>query len=291
MKPQETITSNGEILKDFSLIPLPSSPHSSPRVSYHSTVGVGSDIYVIGGHYGVLTSSVRILDCRSHTWRDAPNMMVARGNPIAVYLDDKIYVMDGYENDKFPNWIEVFDIKTQTWRALPSPGADIELNDCFVVNPDALEGKIYVASYTKDYTYDPKCDTWKVVREKSSFQEIRDLCVIDNVMYSFCESRYIKWYDSEDKEWREIKGLEGLCLDMGLIMIIRIVNYGGKLVLMWKQYPDQHSENPKSQIRCARIALEKRHRDEIWGKTEWLNTVLEIPKSYHNWLTCVAVSI
>ena len=79
MKPaDETLAEDDEILEDYSLVPIPSCHHLQ-HVPYFSTVAVGSDIYLIGGPYkGPLSSRVRIFDCRSHTWRDGPNMLVAR---------------------------------------------------------------------------------------------------------------------------------------------------------------------------------------------------------------------
>ncbi|CAN6987006.1 hypothetical protein Bca4012_007393 [Brassica carinata] len=66
-----------------SLAPIPSSS-DFPSVS-ESTLVVGSDIYVIGGPTKTElsmpkctrpSSAVRILDCRTHTWRDALSMIV-----------------------------------------------------------------------------------------------------------------------------------------------------------------------------------------------------------------------
>ncbi|KAG7548543.1 Kelch repeat type 1 [Arabidopsis suecica] len=240
MKPQET--RNGEIVNDYSLIPLPSSPHSPPHVLYKSTVAVGSDIYVIGGIYNASSSSVRILDCRSHTLRDAPNMTVARAEPIAVYLDEKIYVIGGCKNDDSANWLEVFDIKTQTWRALPSPGIDHELRCKYIkVNPNAYKGKLYVAAETKDYTYEPKDGTWNVVREKSKGKEWREIYGL----YEFND--YPTWYSKK----RTAQG---------------IVNYGGKLIFMWRQWYDEDAKGQK--FGFSKIALEKHNKDEIWGILE-----------------------
>ncbi|EOA18983.1 hypothetical protein CARUB_v10007628mg, partial [Capsella rubella] len=245
-----------------------------------STVAVGSDIYVIGG-WDELTSSVRMLDCRSNTWRDGPNMTVARILQHAVLINQEIYVMGGCDVD---NWFEVLDIKTQTWRALPSPGAGHELClNNIEVNPDAFIGKLYVASRDNDYTYDPKDGSWKIVREESSRIHLLYSCVIDNVMYIYLG--HIKWYDSEGRVWREIKGLERLCSGTK-----QIHNSGGKLVAIWTQVHEKDSENRKSNVWCAKIALENRHKDEIWGKTEWLNIVHEIPRSYL-FSKCVAVSV
>uniref|UniRef100_M4E5R9 F-box domain-containing protein n=1 Tax=Brassica campestris TaxID=3711 RepID=M4E5R9_BRACM len=94
----------------FSVVPIPfSSTDSFPEL--HNITTVGSDIYIIGGPYKEPSSSVRIFDCRSHTWRDAPNMTVAREDAQTVLLDEKIYVMGGCDIDKYnANWIEVFDV-------------------------------------------------------------------------------------------------------------------------------------------------------------------------------------
>ncbi|CAN8231313.1 unnamed protein product [Cochlearia groenlandica] len=58
------------------LVPINSSEF--PSLS-ESTAVIGSEIYVIGGPVdGSPSFDVRVLDCRSHTWRDAPSMNVSR---------------------------------------------------------------------------------------------------------------------------------------------------------------------------------------------------------------------
>ncbi|EFH44968.1 hypothetical protein ARALYDRAFT_916346 [Arabidopsis lyrata subsp. lyrata] len=292
MKPDENLTSNGETMHDYSLIPLHSSSYSSPVLYKNSTVSVGSEIYVIGGLLQAPSSSVRILDCRIHMWRDGPNMTVARSEPTTVYLDEKIYVIGGCKNDESTNWLEIFDIKTQSWRALPGPVTDQELRCKYINVPVAFKGKLYVAAETKDYTYEPKDGTWNVVREKSIFKDIRHWCVIEDVMYSCTYVGSLMWYDFEGREWREIKGLNEF--NVGLTWYLKkrsvhgIVNYGGKLVVIWRQWYNDDGKGWNTKVEFSKIALEKRHKDEIWGKTEWVNTVPEIPKSYYS-LTCVGV--
>ncbi|KAH0852844.1 hypothetical protein HID58_093668 [Brassica napus] len=89
-----------------SLAPIPSS--DSPSIS-KSTVVVGSDIYVIGGPIktepSCPSSAIRILDCRTHTWLDAPSMIVARNDSLTCFYDGKIYVMGGCGDDDEP-WAE-----------------------------------------------------------------------------------------------------------------------------------------------------------------------------------------
>ncbi|EOA18312.1 hypothetical protein CARUB_v10006825mg, partial [Capsella rubella] len=184
LKPQET--RNCEILNDYSLIRVPSYPSRLPS---GSAVAVGSDIYLIGG-CNKLTSSVWILDCRSNTWRDGPNMTAARVLPHAVLINQEIYVMGGCT---IGSWFEVLDIKTQIWRALPGPGADYDLcRSYIVVNPDAFEGKLYIASYENDYTYEPKDGTWKVpFRCENSYNNGLD---DSPKTLSFVEARFTCFY-------------------------------------------------------------------------------------------------
>nr|VDC74315.1 unnamed protein product [Brassica rapa] len=193
MKPaNETLKDDYDIRGDYSLVPVPSSPHTH-QVDYSLTIVFGSEIYLIGGPYREPSSSVRILDCKSHTWRDGPNMTVARDSACTALFDEKIYVMGGCDVDAcYANLIEVFDIKTQTWTALPGPGSDED--DKLLYDYRALinvfEGKIYLAADEKDYTYDPKDGTWKLVRDKSSSFPT-PLCI--GVRWRMCYTVALTW--------------------------------------------------------------------------------------------------
>ncbi|XP_009147694.1 F-box/kelch-repeat protein At5g39560-like [Brassica rapa] len=168
MKPaDETLAEDDEILEDYSLVPIPSCHHLQ-HVPYFSTVAVGSDIYLIGGPYkGPLSSRVRIFDCRSHTWRDGPNMLVAReaahgatefrGNWfLANVFRGKIYVIAEEENfaydPKEGTWevvgthkcyghIDVwwYDTKSREWREVK--GSDMEV---LHKSEDGLAGRCLV---------------------------------------------------------------------------------------------------------------------------------------------------
>ncbi|XP_010445072.1 PREDICTED: F-box/kelch-repeat protein At5g39560-like [Camelina sativa] len=241
MKPAKTLTDDDDddddISDEFSLVPVP----------YPATP----------------SSAVRILDCRSNTWRDGPNMMVAREGANAVFGDGNIYVMGGCGKDESMAWMEVLDIKTQTWSSLPSHGAD-ELRSSSeqgVLIISMLEGKIYAVDDKKDYAYDLKKRTWGVVETHSSSMWIYALCVIEN---------------------------DTCCLAQGYVL--DLVNYGGKLLVAWMTV---HIDNAKQikRIRFARIALEKHHGGEVWGKMEWANTLLTVPASFEFLSSCVVVSI
>ncbi|CAA7028162.1 unnamed protein product [Microthlaspi erraticum] len=284
MKPKDFLTDKDEILHEYSLIPIHSAS-LSPPVPVNSTIAVGYEIYVIGGRT-TRSSSVRILDCRSNTWRDAPNMLVARRSANSVLLDQKIFVMGGC--GKPDNWFEVFDIKTETWSVLPCHIADLDVLFWRSIVVNAVQGKLYVVVDRKEYTYEPKSGTWEVT--ENSYHLV-GRCVIENVMYSHNYKGYLMWYDYECRKWKEIKGLEKLRDESrvtGSIML-RMVNYGGNLVVVWsKRYREKDREIWKTEIWCAKIALEKRVGGEIWGKTEWRNTVLTVP-GLCDWFSGVAV--
>uniref|UniRef100_M4E5S0 F-box domain-containing protein n=1 Tax=Brassica campestris TaxID=3711 RepID=M4E5S0_BRACM len=210
----------------MSVVPIPSyssTDSNFPELSYIKTVG--PEIYIIGGSYNKEpSSSVRIFDCRNHTWRDAPNMTVARENAQTVLLDEKIYVMGGCDIDKYyANWIEIFDVKTQAWTALPGPGADDEdelpnhlrknNSKCYIVN--VFKGKFYLAEDEKEYTYEPKNGTWKLLKENSSFVSgpVQIWGKIGGDIICGCTgSGHLMWsgFENEGIEWSGIKGLEEL---------------------------------------------------------------------------------
>ncbi|KAL0726719.1 hypothetical protein Bca4012_022812 [Brassica carinata] len=187
-----------------SVVPTPFSPFHSPPFPRYTATTVGSEIYIIGGPDGEPSASVRILDCRSHTWRDGPNMTVARDDAYTALLDGKIYVMGGCDIDSYStNWIEVFDVRTQSWTALPGPGPDVddELRHAYyfiIVN--VCEGKIHVATIGKDYSYESKDGTWKLVREKSNLffsNSVEAWCEMENVLYCCTDLGYLMWSTTE----------------------------------------------------------------------------------------------
>ncbi|CAN7072361.1 unnamed protein product [Brassica oleracea var. botrytis] len=292
MKPaDETLADEDEILEDYSLVPVPSCHHLQ-HVPYFSTVAVGSDIYLIGGPYkGPPSSRVRIFDCRSHTWRDGPNMLVSREEAYAFYIDGKIYVMENGRKDS--NWMEVLDIKTQNWSPLLSHGATEFRDDWCLIN--VFRGKIYVIAEEENFAYDPKEGTWEVVGTHKCYGHIDVWCAIEDVMFCFTNSGYCRWYDTKSREWREVKGsdmevlhksedgLAGRCL-------VQIVNHGGKLLVIWVPRTEEYKAKRKRRIWCAKIAFEKRLEGEIWGKLEWVNEVLTVTKSY-KFLSCLVITI
>ncbi|CAA7033329.1 unnamed protein product [Microthlaspi erraticum] len=289
-----------------SVVPTPfSSSHSLP-ITNQNTVTVGSEIYIIGGYYQKPSSFVRILDCRTHTWRNGPNMTVARENVYALFVDEKIVVMGGCDINKYSAyWLELFDMKTQSWTALPGPGADDELgkflHDDYDQNiVDVFDGKLYVAVDDTEYVYEIgkilHDGTWKLVRQQSSFlfNLLVDWCEIENVIYCCTYFGELMWLDSKTKvrEWREIKGLGKLRehptrgLRDGNEFVIE--NFGGKLLVMWGVSDDN---KPTNKIWYAKISLESRcNGGEVWGTVECAD-VLTFPGDSYDSFICLTASV
>lgn len=60
----------------------------------------------------------------------------------------------------------------------------------------------------------------------------------------------------------------------------RLADYGGKMAVLWERVLASTGFKDKM-VLCAVIALERRNNDEeLWGKVEWHDTVLTVPKSF-----------
>ncbi|KAG7545739.1 Kelch repeat type 1 [Arabidopsis suecica] len=241
-----------------------------------------------------LTDAIWIYDCRTRTWGDVPNMKMKRKDASACVLDDKIYVMGGCDSGGI-NWFEMFDIKTQSWRTLPEiPDVKVRMGGN-VRKINVVRGKIYVKTEAevKDWIYDVKEGKWSVAEEYLSLLWSNSWCVIENVMYCYSCSRY-KWYDLEARMWKDVKGLERLNRYRSASndfrnCLVELVNYGGKLAILWDKF-ERPGRSQNKHIWCAMVALNRGFGDTIWGKIEWVNVVLTVPKSY-NFLRCIALSV
>ncbi|KAL1218705.1 F-box/kelch-repeat protein [Cardamine amara subsp. amara] len=269
---------------DNLLVPIPSPPFPSARWSSH--VVVGSDIYSIDGTINdVSSSNVLILDCRSHTWQQAPSMLMARDHPTANVLDGKIYVAGGCNVPDSSNWIEVFDPKIKTWKPVTSPGAEMCGSDTIVSTE--IDGKVYMYGGYKGVAFNPKEGTcepvdWNMCKGWVWFSS----CVIDNVLFYYDDGVF-KWFDTNVRLWRSLKGVKGLP-KFPSHSRVKLAGYGGKMVVLW----DMHygaSGYRERKIWYAEIVLERRSTKEIWGKVELFDAVCKIPESYE--FVCVLAAI
>ncbi|CAH8322219.1 unnamed protein product [Eruca vesicaria subsp. sativa] len=279
----ETLTDDLPIYNEYSLVPVPHESSLVPFMDRASAVVVGWEIYLFGAttFSDPPSSSVRILDCRSHTWRDGPSMLVARRCPYVAFLDEKIYVFDGCGEDD--TWMEVLDLKTKTWSPLLRHRDAVLEGDW--LNTVALEGKIYVITQTNYYyAYNPKEGTWEVVEIHDINTDLRYegkwcVSVIEGVMYSYSyHSGNLVWYDSKCKKWIDVE-ISNFELLMCNGRVIKILNHGGKLLVMWLYRGEEYDGIQELKIRCAKIVLEKRRGNEVWGEIEWPGTEFKIPQS------------
>ncbi|CAA7016586.1 unnamed protein product [Microthlaspi erraticum] len=302
---QTLISSNGgenEIKSELSFVRV---KHCSSARLNATTVAVGSEIYQMGGSSeGKRSRAVRVLDCRSNTLRRAPGMKVARKRARSRFLDGKIYVFGGCKKrEESMNWVEVFDIKTQTWKGpLPKPPLSGDGKHKVVV----LGARIYVITEHDKYAYDPEGERW-VLPEKGLVDlelivtQRAGWCVVGNVVYhEYLEK--LRWYDVSCGSWVEVEGLSDLyekrAYDYGMI---QLVSYGRKLVMIWREWTDHvfkgmHGREIRSglldiRIWVAVIRLKKRPT-QIWGEVERYNVVARSSfKSSYKFLTCLSVSL
>ncbi|KAF8101575.1 hypothetical protein N665_0204s0069 [Sinapis alba] len=294
-----------KINRELGLVPvkLSSSSSSAPR-SKEAFLAVGSEIYQFGGitnKKGNRSSSVRVFDCRSHTQRRAPNMRMKRECAKACLFDGSIYVMGGCRENEC--WGEVFDIKTQTWNKkllLPSPFTGD--NDCkFEVF--VLGARIYVITERNKYAYDPKQGGRWLLLDNMFFVDLKRIlqigtvwCVLDNLVFvEFYDS--LCWYDMSSGKWLTVEGLTDLLYTKVecFYRMVQLVNYGGKLVIVWVVVPDFEYKEPtvtqEERIWFAVISLDKRLTSSgfvISGEIEQLNYLFY--GSYHP-LTCLSLSL
>ncbi|KAH0853431.1 hypothetical protein HID58_093206 [Brassica napus] len=286
--------SNGLIKDEFNLLPIT----TSSSLSKSTTLAVGFEVYQMGGDQ-LPSSTVRVLDFRTRTWRDAPDMGVARKRPESALIDGKIYVVGG-ETKESSSWPEVFDLKSQTWNPLPS------LNDDDKAEVQLRIGELLATtSNHKRYAFDSKQGTWK---EQLALMEPLGLsynrsgpwCIIDNVKFSVFK-RKLMW--SERGNWFSVKGLKDVCTKphVNHHTTIQLANHGGgSILVIWDEL---HSlEFPVAgktrkhvcknrRIWCAVIKLEKRFfglKFEVWGKVVRSNALLTVPKSF-KLLSCVTL--
>ncbi|CAA7042981.1 unnamed protein product [Microthlaspi erraticum] len=258
------------------LVPIPAS--NLPSLPSLTTVAVGAEIYAIGGPVGRAESSsaVRVLDCLSDTWRDAPSMIVARRYALSCVCDGKIYVCGGVDEEE--PWGEVFDTKTQTWGRLPDPGTEVRtsVRTFQVWGISEGQGKIYIGGDSREkIVYDTKQCKWEWGQGKGKVAS-------SELFYTSPEFEFplrCNVYDVEEGYWKPVKGLDSLSdtyRKSGGSLGQR-VRCGEKLFVIWEGGHTRINPCDMKKIWCAVIVLEKRHGGEIWGNVECVDVVHSVP--------------
>ncbi|KAJ4867968.1 putative F-box/kelch-repeat protein [Raphanus sativus] len=272
-------------------LPNPSSYHSWSTLHFP----VHSEIYQIGGsNEDKRTRAVRVLDCRSHTWRRAPDMKVARKHARSYFLDEKIYVIGGCTETKkyLTSRGEVFDLKTQTWKPLPKPPSD---DDVQLYKSVVCGGRLYAFTMNnnnKNYAYDPNEERWV---QEAGFVGLGRIngpwCVIGSAIFAE-RDRTFMWCDPRNGKWSVVYGLYHIYLERANnYRTVQLVNHDGKLVIIWHQWNWRYKEY--TSIWCAVISLEERlsPSSDLWGKVERCNVVLGSVHTSVKLSRCLSVSV
>ncbi|CAH2075940.1 unnamed protein product [Thlaspi arvense] len=262
---------------ESTLVPIP----SFPSIPYwgSSVIAIGHEIYVFGGCIdGELTSSVFVVDCRSHKCTFLSSMRVARGCAATGVVDGKVYVIGGCKA-RSVDWIEMFDLKTKKWESVSGP-CNEEVYEK-TIKSFVMDEKIYVMDRNSSFVYDPKEKSWETEPELNRGWRVGS-CVIDNMLYTFGENNQIKLYDPSTHVWRVLKGVEDLHEPPSWA---RLANYGGKLAVLIDV-----GERMTTEVCCTEIELERRQGGEVWGKILSYGRVLAVDVS-STIVKCITVSI
>jgi len=260
---------------------------SLPPVPYGcSVVTIGHEMYVIGGLLHIRRLQLMtLIDCRTHKCRSLPKMKRGRYHAAAGVFDGKIYVIGGFRMRKpDAEWIEVFDLKKQSWESLPGPYPKTSTDSQFFAHA-VMEDKLYILG-SRCLIYEPKRNgewdatvnanpIWNLWKVPCTMQ-----CVIDDMLYTIdpqCTLGYpIVVYNPKDKTWRPVKGEPLGSLPSYFFSKSEMANFGGKLVILGSHGSCYNTGDciGKKGIWCVMIELEKREGGEIWGKVESLDCVL-----------------
>ncbi|XP_033148533.1 putative F-box/kelch-repeat protein At4g35120 [Brassica rapa] len=246
-----TTNSNGLIKDEFNLLPITSS-----SLSKSTTLAVGFEIYQIGGDQ-LPSSTVRVLDFRTRTWRDAPDMGVARKCPESALIDSKIYVVGGGTEES-----EVFDLKSQTWNPLPSLSDDGDYPEV-----QLRRGELFATTSKHKNVVDRKL-MWYEHGHWFSVKGLKDVCT----------NPYVNHHTTI------LLANHG----GGNILVIWDEPHSLKFPVAGKM---RKHVCKNRRIWCAVIKFEKRFfglKFEVWGKVVRSNALLTVPKSF-KLLSCVTL--
>ncbi|XP_010421289.1 PREDICTED: F-box/kelch-repeat protein At5g51250-like [Camelina sativa] len=164
-----------------------------------------------------------------------------------------------------------------------SPNVRIDPNYNYISNTACFDGKFNVTNLGKAVAYDPKEGRWDIGPNDICGPMISgSYCEIENVLYAAVNGD-LRWYDSQGRQWRYLKGLVGLpkIPNYGRTQV-RLADYGGKLVVMWDDFVvPSHCGFKTTTVFFAEVALERLNSFEIWGKVEWVDRLLTIFDDYY----------
>ncbi|XP_062007111.1 F-box/kelch-repeat protein SKIP6 [Rosa rugosa] len=264
------------------LVPIPPVPVLAVGAAY---AVVGPEIYVLGGSVNDAPSNnVWVLDCRFHTWRAGPPMRVAREFAAAGVVDGRIYVIGGCVTDSWTRseyWAEALDPGSGVWEAVPSP---VEVRGKWMHASAVIGGRVYALADRGGVVYDPRTRVWEGVEKRMDMGWRGRACVVHGMLYCYDYLGKIRGFDAKNRMWKELKGVEKklpkfLC---GATM----ANVGENLVVLW----ETKGNGKDMEIWCAEIEVKENGDGELWGRIDWSQKLLSVPK-HSNIVQCSAVDV
>lgn len=111
------------------------------------------NIYVLGGwNNSSVFNSVDIYNSTTNTWTSGPAMPVATRGASAVYYNNNIYVVGGYDSGQI-NLIQVLNLTTNTWTQATLPGSGWETTAAVVGNQIIVFGG--ESNIAQTFSFDP----------------------------------------------------------------------------------------------------------------------------------------
>ncbi|CAF2307737.1 unnamed protein product [Brassica napus] len=160
---------------------------------------------------GKPTSEVTIfLNCINHKVCRVAPMNVAQSASASLIEDGKkkkIYVFGGCWDDDSSNWVEVYDIETETWGLLLSvstPKMPLRIKECMAMDEKHVyavdeDGKIFFFSTSE-------CRFWAAGEAKESDPDNKnDWCLFDQTFFCRGVGGRILWRSLTELGWKEVK--------------------------------------------------------------------------------------
>ncbi|VVA99714.1 unnamed protein product [Arabis nemorensis] len=181
--------------------------------------------------------------------------------PKVAGVCNKLYIFGGVSKEDADCYVEALDLSTQKWEKVPVPEEErmlIPLNCDQVV----LNNCVYFLHKNTCVALNPQ--SGKIEKEYENFGEKKfdTSCVIGNKLFALDWEAKITVYDSPNRLWRPLKGLENIP-SFGLFTAA-LISFNGKLLVL-QQTPQD--------ISLTVIAIEERGQD-IWGRLESSNSGL-----------------
>jgi len=143
-------------------------------------------LYIVGGYdgSGAMATFYRY-DSMANVWEAMAPMSTARSASAAAAVDDKLYVMGGYDDESLSS-VERYDPAKNAWEAV-APTSTARYASAAVV----VDGKLYVMGGAGDHgnalssveRYDPAKNAWEAVAPTSTARYASAAVVVDGKLY------------------------------------------------------------------------------------------------------------